>query len=254
VATGTTLLGVDTQESLEAVLRHAFAQQTPDVIIASGDLAHDPFPHIYARFATTLSEVAEQFGVSEPALLCTPGNHDLLEPMQAAGLPLSPLEIQDWTLVPLDSHEDDAPRANIDERTKAEVQAGLESAQGAHVLVATHHHPVAVDCPWLDVDGIQKSSDLVHWLAECNPRLRGLIFGHVHQEVTAECGQDPVLIPVWGTPSTCFQFQPMSAHFTLADAAPGYRWLYLAEDGRIETRVERVTDYVMNPVLPPHLS
>ena len=41
-------------------------------------------------------------------------------------------------------------------------------------------------------------------------------------------------------PSTCVQFKPHSKDFAVDDVAPGYRWLDLHEDGRIDTEVSRV--------------
>jgi Icc protein len=39
------------------------------------------------------------------------------------------------------------------------------------------------------------------------------------------------------TPSTCFQFVPGRDDFAIDDRPPGYRWLHLYPDGRIDTRV-----------------
>ena len=45
------------------------------------------------------------------------------------------------------------------------------------------------------------------------------------------------------TPSTCVQFAPGSENFRADDKAPGYRWLELHPDGRIESAVSRVSDF-----------
>ncbi|KTC63185.1 hypothetical protein AO262_22830 [Pseudomonas fluorescens ABAC62] len=42
------------------------------------------------------------------------------------------------------------------------------------------------------------------------------------------------------SPSTCIQFAPGSEDFKVSEQAPGYRWLRLHGDGRLETGVERV--------------
>ena len=42
--------------------------------------------------------------------------------------------------------------------------------------------------------------------------------------------------------STCVQFAPGSEEFQVDHEAPGYRWLRLYPDGRLETAVSRVTD------------
>ena len=45
------------------------------------------------------------------------------------------------------------------------------------------------------------------------------------------------------TPSTCVQFKPGAAEYSLDPVAPGYRSLTLHRDGRIESLVHRATDY-----------
>jgi hypothetical protein len=43
------------------------------------------------------------------------------------------------------------------------------------------------------------------------------------------------------TPSTCVQFKPHCANFTLDTIAPGWRWLELHADGTLTTEVCRLT-------------
>ena len=47
-------------------------------------------------------------------------------------------------------------------------------------------------------------------------------------------------IQLMSSPSTCVQFLPNSADFAVDTATPGYRWMELHPDGRIETGVERL--------------
>ncbi|MCR9262466.1 MAG: metallophosphoesterase [Pseudomonadaceae bacterium] len=238
VAPDTSLLGVDTQASLEAVLAQACAQRHPDAVIASGDLAHDAKCEVYQRFLHTVRNTT-----SAP-LLCLPGNHDVLEQMQAADLPLAPLTLPGWDIVALDSHEDDAPRALVQDGDRLQTGSQIEQAQGEHVLLATHHPLVAINSPWLDKDRIKNAGELVSWLAERSaragePRLRAVVFGHAHQSIADYVAR----IPVFGTPSTCFQFAPGSATFTVDTTSPGYRWLSLSPDGQIETQVFTVDSF-----------
>ena len=46
----------------------------------------------------------------------------------------------------------------------------------------------------------------------------------------------------WPSPSTCVQFAPGSKSFKVDNQPPGYRWLELHIDGRLETGVSRVLD------------
>ena len=234
VAVGQKLIGVDTQASLEAVLAHAQDRNVPDAVLATGDLAHEPTADVYARFHETVRRV------TDAPLLCLPGNHDVLAEMIRAELPLSPLVLgapgTEWAVVPLDSHQDEIAAAAVDETDRQQTAAYLEKSADKHVLLAAHHPFVAVDCPWLDKDRIQNASDLLNWFAECSQQLRGVVFGHAHQEVVGTCAG----FPVYGAPSTCFQFKPLSESFAIDDQLPGYRLLELWPDGRIATEVHRV--------------
>ena len=238
VAPDTTLLGVDTQASLEAVLAQACAQQAPAAVIASGDLAHDARRDVYLRFLHTLRRF------TAAPLLCLPGNHDVLDEMQAADLPMAPLALAAWNIVALDSHEDDVPQALVQDADRLQTGQQIDEAQGDHILLATHHPLVAINSPWLDKDRIKNAVELVSWLAERSvqagkPRLRAVVFGHAHQRIADDVAE----LPVFGTPSTCFQFAPGSTTFTVDTTSPGYRWLSLSADGRIETQVFTVDSF-----------
>lgn len=246
VTKGAELIGVDTQASLQAVLGKALAEFEADAIIASGDLAHDPARDVYQRFHQTIQQA------TLAPLLCLPGNHDVLGVMQGAGLPMTPVEIGGWHLNWLDSHEDELPRALITEADKNSLRERLAHTQAQHVLLATHHPLVAVNAPWLDKDRIQNPVELLQWCAKCcaqaNPAggdLRVVVFGHAHQAVSGQCAG----IPVYGAPSTCFQFLPESEQFAVDTRPPGYRWLHLHDDGSVETEVGRVDDFAISVTL-----
>jgi Icc protein len=72
-----------------------------------------------------------------------------------------------------------------------------------------------------------------------HPQVRGIVFGHVHQDYRA-FRRDVLLL---AAPSTCIQFKPRSDLFALDPRTPGFRWFELYPDGRISTGVERITAY-----------
>ena len=233
MAPGQTLLETDTEATLVSVLEAAFAEVDVadcDAIIASGDLAHQATEAVYRRFHGLITRFFNG------PLLCLPGNHDVLSAMQAAGLPMQSITWSDWQLVALDSHEDDKPQSLITEIDRQALSQAVAGTQSRHILLATHHPLVEVQCPWLDRDRIVGPLELLNWLnQEANERLRGAVFGHAHQEVQAMVGP----WSVFGVPSTCFQFQPQSARFALDGLAPGYQWLELQDDGQIIRTVRR---------------
>ena len=240
VETGRTLLGVDTQASLEAVLTQAKAQDPCHAVVASGDLVHDGSPSIYQRFLDTVTRF---FDVP---LLCLPGNHDVLAGMHQAQLPMEALILGSWLIAPLDSHVDNEPSAYIAPNDLNDLTQAIAASDAQHLLLATHHPMVEIGAPWLDKDRILRVDEIMATIAACpGANLRGTIFGHAHQEIEVTSDHGPLL----GSPSTCFQFAPNSATFTLDDKPPGYRWLSLTEDGRIATKLEHITTPSFKPTM-----
>ena len=230
------LLGVRTQDTLDAVLDHAFREGMPDALIASGDLAQVGEPATYHRFLAT---VRSRFA---GPCLCVPGNHDLGEAFLRI-LPTEPVRLGAWDLLGVDTHIDHRVDGEVAEGELCRLAEALSAAEsaGRHVLVVGHHCPVDVGAPWLDEHRIANADALLAVLAACD-RVRGYLGGHVHQEVDRQVGALRVL----ASPSTCFQFAPHSERFTLDDAAPGWRWLTLHADGAIDTRVARLATAASN--------
>ena len=241
------LLGVDTWATLNAVLDQALAEHYPDAVLVTGDIAHDPEPEVYRRF---FEHLAQRY---TGPILAVPGNHDVLAGM-GRWASSTRLTLPGWTVLGLDSHVDDEPAAQVDAAEFDLLKAGCAAAGSDHVLVATHHPPVEVGCPWLDKDRIQNGADLLEWMSE-HSRVRAMVFGHAHQEIEFAFRD----IKLLGTPSTCFQFAPGSSRFTVDDLKPGYRWLNLGADGQVRSSIRRVDDYPLTidrsgfkpPSVPP---
>ncbi|NJO72176.1 MAG: hypothetical protein HC825_11905 [Oscillatoriales cyanobacterium RM1_1_9] len=77
-----------------------------------------------------------------------------------------------------------------------------------------------------------------------HPQVKLVVFGHIHQGFqTSHNG-----VTYLGCPSTCVQFQPLAAEFTLDQmATPGFRVLTLYPDGTFDTQVGRTT-YPLPPL------
>ena len=236
------LLNVDTSASLSAVLAAAWAQRRPAALLVTGDIGHTPTRKTYQRCLGLLRKRH-----SGP-LLCLPGNHDRLVPMLAAGLPTASFTLGRWWVAGWDTHADEQDRARFNAADWRALQAGAEAAVAANVpfaLIATHHPLIDVGCPWLDKDRLDNVEEVLESLGRMTS-VKALVFGHAHQVVEGRRGPLRLL----GAPSTCFQFKPGSAAFAVDDAAPGYRWLHLFDDGRLETEVVRVAGFPMHVKLP----
>ena len=67
--------------------------------------------------------------------------------------------------------------------------------------------------------------------------LKAIISGHTHQEQVRHYQG----VTVYSTPSTCYQFKPFADEFAYDKRAqPGYRWLQLANNGKVASWVERL--------------
>lgn len=242
---GERVLGVDTADSLRAVLSQAIAQRQPDAVLATGDIAHDAEARTYARFIAILEEF-----YTGPRLLLA-GNHDLSGPMRGYLSDPSVLSLPGWDLIGLDSHVDDSVGGEVAQSDIVALREACAAAKDKHVLLATHHPPISLDCPWLDKHRIKNGPELLEWLSE-HTSVKAMVFGHAHQIVESvfEPGLENRRIALLGTPSTCFQFAPRTAKFAIDDCKPGYRWLFLAAGGGVKSEVHRVADYPLNIELP----
>ncbi|EIK54407.1 Ser/Thr protein phosphatase [Stutzerimonas stutzeri TS44] len=229
-----TLLGMDTCDSLQRVIDLVLEEQPHiDLLLATGDLSQDGTLASYQRFRELSARIAA------PARWC-PGNHDEREAMHAAtcGTPLMEplLELGNWRVVMLDTLESGEVFGVLDTSQLEWLDATLRAAPERHHLICLHHHPVAIGSRWMDSIGLREPERLFEVL-DRHRNVRALLWGHVHQEF--EQVRNGVLL--LATPSTGIQFAPGSERFKVDNLAPGYRWLRLHGDGRLDSGVSRVS-------------
>ncbi len=231
------LLGQRTRATFEAVLAHALASHWPaDALLLTGDLVHDERIEGYRWLGQRLREL----GVPR---YCIPGNHDrlslvsdFLDPRARAGLRVEPLG--GWDLILLDSTVPGVHGGYLSAGLVAELDAHLGKNPLRPALICLHHQPVPAGSAWIDTMMVANPAELLA-VVDRHHNARGLLWGHVHQQLDAR-RNDTLLL---ATPSTCIQFLPKSECFALDTATPGYRWLRLHGDGRIESAVERIGAY-----------
>jgi Icc protein len=230
------LLGLNTEQSLESVITSARARHMPaDVILATGDLAHDGTPAAYQRIFTHL----KGFGIP---VYCLAGNHDEAHTLQCTmekGL-LRYVEHAchgNWHFIFLNSTVPGMEGGHLGSAALQSLDTHLESMPETHTLVCLHHQPVMMGSRWLDSMAVDNADDFFA-IIDRHPQVRGILWGHVHQQFDRTRKN----VKLMATPSTCIQFLPGSSTFAVDEAAPGYRWLSLFEDGVIETGVERLAE------------
>ncbi len=234
---GDTLMGVDTEQSfrlvLEALRNHA--HWPPDLVLLTGDLVQEPLAAPYRRLRHYLETLPCPW-------LALPGNHDdpgLLARIlcdDARRCAAQVLLDRRWQLILLDSHLPGSHAGRLAPAQLDRLQRCLTRCP-LPALIVFHHPPVAVGSRWMDTMQLQNAAEFWQRL-DGHPQVKGIVFGHVHQEFSARCQG----VPLWSVPSTCFQFKPGSDDFAVDDLPPGWRWLELHPDGRLQTWVERLAD------------
>lgn len=226
------LLGMKTLESLSLVLKLVAAERTNfDAILVTGDLSQDHSERSYQHLVNQLTPFQRPY-------FWLAGNHDdpaLMTRTAPAAALEKVIRSQHWQIILLNSQVLGAVHGQLSAAELSFLEHALNEAPHLHSLVCFHHHPAPMHSQWLDNIGLRNADELFTLLAR-HQNVRALLCGHVHQESDrTEQG-----IRILSTPSTCVQFLPHSQDFSIDTAAPGYRFLELHHDGRIETQVSRV--------------
>lgn len=237
---GTTLLNMDTDASLAAVIDLIRRQRRAcDLLLATGDLSDHGSVAAYRR----LREHTQAFGAAR----WLPGNHDnaatLRETLAGDERGLRVFRSPHWQVVMLDSSVPLQVGGYLADSELQALRACLRESP-LHTVIAVHHPVVDVGCAWLDQQQVANAA--AFWaLVGQFPQVRAVLCGHVHQPLD-------VLhqgVRVMCTPSTAWQFAANSADYQVDNLTPGYRWLQLHADGRIDTGVERVAAGLFQPDL-----
>jgi Icc protein len=225
-----TLRGIATLPSLRAALAQAQAGAwPPDAILVTGDIVQDD-PAGYAHFRRL-------FGSLGRPVWCIPGNHDepaamrrelSRDPFVVGGF----VDTGQWRVVLLDSSVPGSARGHLSDRTLAQLDEALRTAEGRHCLVSLHHHPVAMESRWLDCVALENSAEFLHTL-DRHRNVRAVVWGHVHQAYDGLRKGVRLL----GTPSTCAQFLPHADEFAVDRHPPAYRTVELQSNGSLLTEV-----------------
>ena len=237
------LRGVDVHAGLRSVLMEIDrAGRAPELIIHTGDLIQTEAPGDPVERRRLAREayagVKRALGTARRVVHCVPGNHDAREVM-AGALADGSLSMEKrilvggWQVLMLDSSLLDAPGGHLADQELELLEAALASDR-RHALVCMHHAPVSIGSAWLDTMILDNAKELFE-VVERSSNVRGIVFGHIHQEFESRRGRVALL----GAPSTGWQFVPGTAVPTLDPIGPGFRSFELRPDGSFSTRVHR---------------
>lgn len=232
------LAGVDTRATCDAVVATIRDQEPEaDLLLLTGDVVHNDDGDSAAAY----EDARRRLEVLDRPGLVTSGNHDdrhLLEqafgdgPLRCHGV----CAMDNWLFLMLDSSVPGETGGHLSQWQLQWLDASLAAHPEAHVLVAMHHHPVAMGSLWIDRIGLDNSAELLSVL-DRHRNVRVVLWGHVHQEYDA-WRQGVRLL---ASPSACVQFAPGRDDFAIDPRPPGYRWLDLGADGTVTTGVIRLS-------------
>ena len=222
------LRGTTTLSTLQSVLRHIGSSGwQADLIAMTGDLIQDDSQGAYERFR-------DLFGPLGLPVLCIPGNHDIPELMQQvlAGAPFQycgAIARNNWLITGIDTCIPGEAGGHIAPDELSRLRRQLADTDAEFALVCLHHPPLPVGSRWLDQVGLDNGDEFLELIASSG-KVRAAIFGHVHQQFSA----DYQGVQIIGTPSTCRQFTVASDDFALDDNPPAYRRMSLHSGGRLD--------------------
>lgn len=220
--------GIDCDQSLKQVMR-LFENDQYDALLITGDIAANGASGAYQRLKQQLSEIAKP-------IYLLPGNHDRLETMkQVFGEQEKNNVLGDWQIVLLDSNDGNRYFGQLSRAELEFLEQSLQQTEKKHSLIALHHPPVDIASPWMDAMQV-KNKDAFFAIIDQYRSPKAVIWGHIHQEFD----QQREGVRLLSSPSTCSQFLPRSDQHQQDTLGPGYRWIELNGDGRIETGVIRV--------------
>ncbi len=236
--------GVPTRQTLRDVLERARRHlPTIDRIVLTGDLAHDERPATYQALRELLGPDASRSWV-------LPGNHDDRAGLRAAFGPQAGSDasirfvdvLDGWCLVGLDSQITGHNEGRLGPEQRAWLERTLAEQGDRPTVLFVHHHPVPTGHAWMDGMGLTDAEDLESLLASA-PQVRAVCHGHIHRALEGALGG----VPVYGAPSTAFQFPADPDHGAYDLDPPGCRVLYLEPEG-LRTEVLRLPTLEFVPV------
>lgn len=229
---GELMLGLDTDQSLFDVLELIqSSEESPDLILATGDISNDGGVASYQRFI----DIVEHYFPDIP-LAWLPGNHD--DPMNMDQVEVLPIEAhyraKGWNLIFLDSRIPMEEGGELHPNELARLENELTN-NPEPTMIFLHHQPVPVGSEWIDQYVVTNADDFFKVLDKFD-HVKGVSWGHVHQEFNSSRSG----VSLMATPSTCVQFAPKSKPFKLDTAMPGFRSYSLNADGSFTSEVKRI--------------
>jgi 3',5'-cyclic-AMP phosphodiesterase len=205
----------------------------PDLILLTGDLSQDETVESYQRLRA-------KFEALNIPTYWLPGNHDRPE-LMAQILDNKPFKsdktfkIRSWSFILLNSVINGHCEGFLTTDTISNLRSELEQDQSP-TLIAVHHHPLDIGSWFMDPMKLKNGAELINLVGEFT-QVKMVIFGHIHSVFDSNLDGVRYL----GCPSTCLQLKHNDPTCNIDDVPPGFRRLFLEDDGTFTTKIERIT-------------
>ncbi len=219
-----------THASFERIVAFIEKNESPDFIVATGDISND---------GTKKSYIAYQKGIgrfNKPVYTIL-GNHDNHKNFRTVfGTKFRSIEkitlSETWLMILIDSTSLNKESGYITKQQMDSLRKLIKNNKDKNIVIFLHHQPIKMGF-WIDQVGLQNSDFFTASIAN-QSNIKAVVWGHVHYESENSLRS----IKMLSTPSTCYQF---CGNAQKPDTnKPGYRKINLFESGKIETEVVRI--------------
>lgn len=185
VPEGELLFESDPAKRLAAAIDSVIAEHgDADLVVFSGDLAHDGLPDAYAVLRRELARLPMPWQL-------LPGNHDGREAMLSAfpelavdthGFIQTVRDLGGNRLIFLDTVDPGLHSGAYCEHRRTWLASAIDAVPDAPVYLFMHHPPMSIAMPRLDQYGLTEPEAFANLLS--GRRTRHIFFGHVHRPVS----------------------------------------------------------------------
>jgi len=214
-----------------------------DLIVVTGDIAHDETRETYVSFRESLPDEWRN------RLRLLPGNHDhrgfMREVFPESAVPVSddpdrPLHFDERVgpvrVIGLDTHVFGEVPGFLDPGETDWLAERLSDGDKSPIILFQHHPPASVNSPWMDEIALQNPERLLSLIAE-HERIGHLFTGHVHHHFQGRIGS----MIFESTPAVAMQFTPGAESLSIDPIPAGYRTITIEPD-MLTTRVHRLPE------------
>ena len=213
------VLGVDSQANLGSIIS-MISDQNYDVLLISGDLAHNGTLESYQKLQKILNPI-------ETEIYVLPGNHDDFSNLSQVfnQSSLCNFIIGCWEVITLDSVQSGKVSGRLSDEQLHSLSQQISSSSAKYIALCLHHPPVSMQSDWDDELSLENPDDLFAVIDQFDT-IKAVMWGHAHQ--CCEFNRNGVKL--FSCPSTALQFNGQSGI--------GYNQYTLNEDGEIYCKTQ----------------